>query len=192
MSFTEPGVIGAYRATWRKANPRALLQDIIREHPTAEKDEILRLFLDEGKPDEDIVNAVFLYWFDNNWRSLFAEMRTALSGAKPAGVTAGATPEAAGNPSQPSAASSTRSRIHAKISERIQYETKLMLLELVMPNGKQLAACTGPECASFGSWFARLADKTPDGKTVGAALTEDQVRALWRSAEKSAAKPAKK
>jgi hypothetical protein len=179
MSFTDPGVTGAFRASWRKGNPRVVLQEILNERPKAGRDEILKLFREEVKADEDLMDGVILYWFDNNWRSLSPETKAGGPGAKPGGTAA----RASVTPPTVTAKTIPSSAKH-KIKERIVYETKLMLLELVMPNGKRLADCTGPECQSFGSWFAELAAQAPKDKTIGEAFSEDQVRALWRAAKR--------
>jgi hypothetical protein len=53
------------------------------------------------------------------------------------------------------------------------------LLDLIAPNGKPLAQCTGADCRRIGGWYGRLAAKVPPRKTVGAVLSEAQLRKLW-------------
>jgi hypothetical protein len=53
------------------------------------------------------------------------------------------------------------------------------LLDLIAPNGKRVAQCTGADCRKIGGWYGKLADKVPARKTVGAVLSEAQVRKLW-------------
>ncbi len=55
---------------------------------------------------------------------------------------------------------------------------KVVLLNLPMPNGKPMRACTGAEMAGFGAGYARIAEKVGTANLVGAVLSEAQVRPL--------------
>jgi hypothetical protein len=66
---------------------------------------------------------------------------------------------------------------------RAQVELKHMIvgrfLDLMLPNGKTLGACTAADCRRLGGKFNKLAEKIPLRKTVGDVLTEAEVRKLW-------------
>src|SRR6516164_1704973 len=76
-----------------------------------------------------------------------------------------------------------RERAHSvkrQLKARVQEEAKLILLDLLMPNGKTLRNCTGADCECFGGWFTRLAKHVPAKKLVGDVLNERDVRKLWQ------------
>lgn len=55
---------------------------------------------------------------------------------------------------------------------------KIVLLALAMPNGKAMSACTGSEMDKFGGAYKAIAKRVGPTNTVGAVLTEEQVKAL--------------
>lgn len=56
------------------------------------------------------------------------------------------------------------------------------LLQLVMPNGKKLAQCTGAECIEFGGWYTTIGEYVGANNLVGKVLNEsDILRLLGRS-----------
>lgn len=55
---------------------------------------------------------------------------------------------------------------------------QIMLLALTMPNGKAMSVCTGSEMDKFGGAYKAIAKRVGPTNTVGAVLTEDQVKAL--------------
>jgi hypothetical protein len=64
-----------------------------------------------------------------------------------------------------------------KLNEHIKTQAKIILLDLMMPNGKALRDCTGIDCRKFGGWFGRIADKV-GRKKVGDVLSEKEIRNL--------------
>ncbi|MGP0085785.1 MAG: hypothetical protein ACLP0B_19490 [Steroidobacteraceae bacterium] len=76
-----------------------------------------------------------------------------------------------------------------KARERAQVRTaasavaaRVLLLNLVMPNGKPMRACSGEEMAGFGAGYARIAEKVGNA-LVGAVLDERQVQALMKTGQ---------
>ena len=57
---------------------------------------------------------------------------------------------------------------------------KNQMLDLPMPNGKEMRACTGAEMAKFGNRYQKIAERVGKNKFVGHVLTEDQVRAIMK------------
>lgn len=69
----------------------------------------------------------------------------------------------------------------AKHPERVaSVKAQIVLLDLDMPNGKPMRACTGAEMARFGNRYQRIAEKVGKTKTVGDVLNEDQVKAIMK------------
>ena len=52
------------------------------------------------------------------------------------------------------------------------------LLQVVMPNGKPLAQCTGAECLAFGGWLTRIGEQIEPHEIVGKVLTESALTKL--------------
>jgi len=55
---------------------------------------------------------------------------------------------------------------------------EIVLLALTMPNGKEMAQCTGAEMAGFGVAYQRIAKAVGPKRLVGAVLDEEGVRRL--------------
>ena len=165
MTYIEEGTLGAFRQTWRKSNPRALLKTILEKNLKADANAIYKLFWDEIEDDKELLRAIVGYWLDHNYQSL----RQA----------SGPTPAPSAEPRQASA----KAAVSERLRHRIHYETRVVLLDLIMPNDKRLAECTGAECGKFGGWLFQLSKKVPANKTVGNILSEDEVYKLWQHAK---------
>lgn len=163
-----PGTYGAKVQSWKNANPRDLLKSLIDEHPSAAKTTLLAMVRNELLEDRsaDMLDSVIEYWFTNNYHSLVAPVARAPRPPREV-VKAAQTAKVAD--------------IKSKVQARIQEEAQLLLLDLVMPNGKSLRDSTGKECAKAGGWYTKIAMRVPPGTKVGKALSEDQLRALWRT-----------
>jgi hypothetical protein len=166
MTFIEQGSTGAFRATWRKDNPRSLLEAIIAKNPKANEEKIHAMFWREIEDDKQLLRACVEYWLDNNYRSLSIEKQKTrpLAGA------------------QKSAQDAAVQGVVKEIRQRIAIEAQIVLLDLVMPNNKKLADCTGVECLSFGGWMAAIAKQVPATSIVSEVLSENDVRKLWKHA----------
>lgn len=157
MTQLDTGTYGAKVQSWRRANPRDLLKRLIDESPKAGKESLFKTFRDQlrGTDGEEFLDSVIEYWFANNYHSLTE--RTA--------------PDRA-------AKRATVDEIKGKVKARIQQEAKIILLDMVLPNGKPLRDCTGKECAKAGGWLTKVAGKVKPNELVGAVLSEAQVRKL--------------
>jgi hypothetical protein len=100
----------------RKASPRDVLMRLLKEHPASSKEELRRLFTDEVIDDPDHIDAIIEYWFANNYRSL---VRKAMS------------PEEQAKRAEERRIE--REELKAEIKRRA---TRMVLLDLAMPNGK--------------------------------------------------------
>ena len=145
------------------ANPLALLISTIREtggNEEQHKAAFKRLLAD---PDyEEFCGAVIDEW-------LSIKYSTALQAAHP--------PTAA----QLKQHSDTR---HARIAEQrqaveiLKHKIKGRLLQLIMPNGKRLAECTGAECIEFGGWYIAIGEHVGSTNLVGKVLKESEILQL--------------
>lgn len=159
MESVATGVYGAKVQSWRRSNPRDLLKRMIDEMPGADKSALLSVWRDLiRQPDnEDHLDAIIEYWFSNNYHSLVDQPRSRLPATK----------------AQHRAAVSATTAV---IKERA---TRMVLLDMVMPNGKALRDCTGRDCQRVGGWLSKIAAKIKPGEKVGAKLSEAQVRRLF-------------
>lgn len=162
------GTIGAKRQSWSGTNPRDLLKSVMDENPGADRPVIFKLFrerLREDNESEDYVDTIIEYWLANNYYSLVGPSRSIQATTRIGAVT--------------EAANEIRTRVASKIKE----SAKIVLLELVMPNGKQLRECTGKECrelsARVGEWLLHVSERVKARQTVGDVLTEADLQEIY-------------
>jgi hypothetical protein len=164
MTHVESGVTGAKRQTWRDISPRKLLREIIEDDPKGGEAAWRTAFLAAINKELDGVDltgtyteACVLYSLDNALLALMPQYETKGRRAAQKAKTATAVENA-----------QTRSQA-------------ILLLHLIMPNGKPLGQCTGADCKRFGGWYAKLAELVPARKQVADVLNESKVRELWQA-----------
>ena len=156
------GVTGAKRQSWQQGNPRELLRRLMEDHKNWDRTRLLREFREQlDKSPNSYLETIVEYWFANNYNSLIDPREPDRIRDKVA-VT----------------------KIRTKIEEHVETKAQLILLDLMMPNGKLLRDCTGQECRSLarsvGAWLARIAKRVKLRETVGTTLTENEVRELMK------------
>ena len=132
-----------------QANPRELLLTLREQNPDASDNRLFELFREQIDGNDDYQLAVDWYFFIN---MLTYEKRARAATKTHAQVTA------------------QRKRIAGQIAQ------KILLLNLTMPNGKELGDCFGAEIGKFGSAYLKLEKHVPKTKTVRSVLSENQVR----------------
>lgn len=170
---------GAFRSSWRARNPRAILEEIVAANPREkgqtdrEYEAALLVFFEDAarKADESTISTIIEYWFTNNYRSL---MR----------ATAVEDPDAV-RLRKLEAEKITQS-VRSAIDAKIKATARIMLMDLMMPNGKRLRACTGRECTRLGSsvgrWLSLIGKSIGPTQRVGEALSEDKLHEFYESA----------
>jgi hypothetical protein len=161
MTHVDIGTTGAKRQSWYD-NPREVLRRIVEKNPSWSRD---RLFIEfkrivEKKPTH--LETIIEYWFSNNYHSLIE---------------------------RPDATERNRVRVEkteqlrAALNEKIKEHAKIVLLDMLMPNGKKLRECTGSECkilsSKIGAWLLRLSKQMKPNEFVGDVLTETQVKDFY-------------
>jgi hypothetical protein len=160
MEHIEIGSTGAFRATWRKGNPRSLLRTIINKHRNADESKIHDLFWREVQDDPGLLRACIEYWLDNNYRSVMAEKAAPLDLRQQRAVE--------------------RSKAIEKERGKIRHRVfNLVIMNLVMPNEKKVSECNKDDCLTIGGWMTAVGKKLPAGKTVGEHFDENALRELW-------------
>jgi hypothetical protein len=170
------GTTGAKRATWRSVNPRELMRKIIDEHPpgaegpTAQDEQQWRQLFWEEVQESRLHLRAAIEWFAQAAINAIVEAKSRRSDQ-----------QVARQSEREAATTQAAQAIKQTIREHIEKEAQILLLDLLMPNGKTLARCTGAECRTFGGWLAKIANKVPAKKLVGDVLNETEVRKLWRA-----------
>lgn len=164
MEPLKTATYGAKIQSFRSGNPRDLLRRIIEEDPSASKVELLKACRDEIIKDEDMVDAVIEYWFSNNYHSLIGQKSTTCDAQQKRRQSI--------------------SEVATNIKERIEERAQMLLLDMILPNGKALRDCTGRECANLGNrigqWLKRVSAEIRPTQRVGDALSEERVRQLYQ------------
>ncbi|MUO30825.1 MULTISPECIES: hypothetical protein [Rhizobium/Agrobacterium group] len=165
----DAGTYGAKVQSWKRYNPRELLIRVMDDHAGADKQAILSalrdaLLLDDGP---DYLDAIIEYWFSNNYNSIVT--RPSLTVERKTTVSLKAR------------ADTLKAKVKAKIIE----EAKMILMDMIMPNGKPLRDCTARDCEAAGGWLQSLASLVPPDEKVGSALTENDVRKAFQGAQES-------
>lgn len=153
---------GAKVQSWR-SSPRDLLKKLMDKSPGASKEKLFKTFYSyiTSAKGEQYLQGVAEYWFANNFNSLVREEER---------------PKRAYVRAQRKEELEVRTEEFKKIIK--EKATKLVLLDLIQPNGKPLRDCKGSDCAKFGGWLSRIAKAIAPNEIVGEALSEEQVRHL--------------
>lgn len=134
-------------------NPTEIIARLIKEKPKASREVIEHMFIAEVEEDREYIKPCLKYYFWNAWNGLHPKQR-----ARPTTI---------------------REEDRRVISETVRkIKASIVLSELIMPNGKMLAKCTGTEVAKvskFGAAIAAVAKR----KRIGEVLTEKQLLKLW-------------
>jgi hypothetical protein len=166
---------GATRQTRRLPALRPKLKDMMDgvdnphdiEDRKAVKDQFLQ-FMDSAAGAQYRKTA-YLYWFENNYRSMLPDHPEPDK-------------EIALRIERKVAAQAVREKTAAELTHRVEkaIETKaqIILLDLVMPNGKTLRESNRTDCKQAGGWYMKLADRLKGKQTVGDVWQEADVRKL--------------
>lgn len=165
MTMVDLGVYGAKRQSFRKVSARDLLKRIMEAHPrTATSSELLRAFAAKAREDEDCIDTIIEYWFTNNYRSLLAAPRRSVVAVR-------------------EEARLRAAKIGEAIKVKVQQSAEVMLLDMILPNGKPLGQLTGRECKRFskvGPFLKKLGQSLKPSQIVGDVYNEDRLREIYQ------------
>jgi hypothetical protein len=170
MTTIHTGTQGAKRTSWGKNNPRELMLRIRRRNPTADINEHFAAFLEElEKPrNRKYQLGIDEYFHTNAYHALVKEER-----------------EAAKTKPSPEEIEAERKRqemeckAHDAAAEAIiSGVIEASLLNIVMPNGKQMRACSGDYMSNVGGWYGRIGAAIKPDQIVGDVLSEADVKRL--------------
>jgi hypothetical protein len=135
-----------------------MLLDLMESHAEKTKNEIFEMFRDALAEDQSYQRAVDWYFFLHMY-------------------------DYATDPRRSGPAPDPVQRAEARVQRREAIQrvaAQIVMLDLTMPNGKTMRECTGAEMAKFGNRFQKIAEKVGKTKTVGAVLSEEQVRGIMK------------
>lgn len=169
---------GATRQTRRLPALRPKLKDMMDKvdnpHSKDDRESVKAQFLQfmNSAAGAQYRETTFLYWLDNNYRSMLADY-----------------PEPGEEIAQRVKRQAEREKTTAVLKERvektIEAKAQIMLLDWVLPNGKPLRDCTGRDCKQMsgmvGGWLQKIAQRVKPTQKVGDILKEDDVRKLFPS-----------
>lgn len=178
------GKTGAKRSSYYEKNPRELLVRLMKQNKTASEEAIQELMFEEVKQDHRYFGAIFAYWFANNWRYAHGDERATESSARTTpgfGVGHNGPPPASPRPQGPPPLTPEQlARRRQEREARTDAVVTVVLLNLTMPNGKQLRKCTKADLIKFGGFYKKLAQFVLPGKTVeGSNLSEARVQEIF-------------
>lgn len=169
MEQTNTGIRGAKVQSWNAANPRDLLKTVIDENPGSDRHAIFSLFRARLVEHDDgglLMQTIVEYWLANNFYALVGDHTKRRNARGPREEI-----------------SRHAAAIGARVKEKIREEAQVLLLEMVLPNGKPLGDCTGLECREMapriGRWLGEVGRRVRGKKIVRVVLTEREIRELY-------------
>lgn len=136
-------------------NPLQVLVNAIDNDPTMPTERLFQTWWGAVKDDEDLMRAVGRHAFHNMLASLDRDKRKARERRR-------------GQRAVSKAAV-------AMIKDRIR---SVVLMDLLLPNGKKLRDSTFAECSAAGGWFKQLATRGKPSQIVGKVLTEADLQKI--------------
>ena len=170
---------GATRETRRTPSTRAILKawmdEIDNPHSNDERSKLLKQFLEfmHSAKGKQHLDAVAEYWFTNHFRALLADYPEPGESVAWGFV-------------QKQAAQTIREQNTAELTQRVSSAIKakaMVLLDLVMTNGKALRDCTGKDLRQMPKMdglVQRLIERVKPTQKVGDVLKESDVQKLYQ------------
>lgn len=141
----------------KDSGPRDLIVSLVEDNPGADRKELFEKFARSlNKKSKDYRRAIEWYFFVNMYEYLTGSRHRQRDPVQLAEVR-----------------QANRNAIE-------QIKAKIVMLDLVMPNGKTIRDCTGHEMASFGTRFKKVAARVGKVNSVGSVLSEDELQKLMK------------
>lgn len=165
MTMIDYGATGAKRQSTRTGNPRSYFVKLLEKSPSISDGELIEKIKAAALKNEDYLDGIVSNWVANERRNLTHVPRPVYRDTE-----------------ERKAVAAEREVNVIELATRIKsHVEKMVLLEMVMPNGKTLAECTFKDVARFGAKFIGLSKGGKPTEKVGK-LTEAEVQKLYRYA----------
>lgn len=131
---------------------RDIVADLVKHSPAVARNELFEAFQGKISSQPSLRRSVEWYFFIQMYTEIVAPSK------------------------RPTVPNSVGEREINTMKDAIK--SKIVLLDLLMPNGKPLRNCTGAEAATFGNRFKVVADRVGKTKLVGAVLNEADLQKI--------------
>jgi hypothetical protein len=149
----------SFIATATEHNPRDLVIELVKQQPDSDRKTLFEQFRAELEDAGDEYRRAVEWYFFVNMYDYLVTSRSQRRAPDPV----------------------QRAEARVQQRERVEaYKAQIVMLDLTMPNGKQMRACTGQEMATFGNRFQKIAERVGRNKFVGSVLTENDVQAIMK------------
>ena len=159
-----PGTYGAKRQSFAKANPRDLLLEVLRKNPS-ELEEVVKERVRSLMTPEHM-EAVFDYWFANNYRSSLGMPSQRIKRSR--------------------AARDVVQRLATKIKTRHTKVLHQILMTQPLSTGRSIGDSTFEDCRREGGWLLAVARKGKPHQIVRDVLSEADLSKIWQKAKRAA------
>ena len=149
----------------RKNMSHKFLRQLKRDNPNFTQEQTLKEVRAQFRANsvfnndfEEIFDDIILLWFFNAYRTVFAEKPDRKASAQ--------------------RQADIENTIRASLDRVIRNKAAIMLMNMVMPNGRMLKECTGAEVRRLADnpWLMTIADAIRPRQHVGNVLTEEQLQ----------------
>jgi hypothetical protein len=184
MSTTHTGKQGAKRQSYHRDSPRGILLKLIEHNPSMSEGDLEETMWHEVREKPTVMRAIFEYWFANNLRSIQPEV--------PLDIDLSSTEERKETKPLPSEEEIKKQeeitqelniRTEEMLKKAIHKKAQILLLEMVLPNGKTVGDTTGQElreiASTMSNWLITIIPMVPADKKVREVLSEDQLKAAY-------------
>lgn len=148
MLNTETSKGAVHIARRMQANPREILISTVEANEGLPKEKLFDLWSEEIVDDEEMQRAVRWYFFINMYSGL-TDLRTGHA---------------------------KNGRARPTVAEIVEKARKIVLMDLVLANGKTIKDSTFAELGQCGGWLVRVSKLGKPNQIVGKSITEDQLR----------------
>lgn len=148
------------------ADPLLLVKRVVDANPSVPIETLRKKFMavvrERDWQGENDLSLIIADYFERNYRRF---------------MPAPAAPKKTANQKQ--AAKALVEEKKAQVVSMIQKKAELMLMDIVLPNGKTLRESTGADCRKVGGWMAEICKAVKPQQVVSDVLSEHGVRHLY-------------
>ncbi|XUM19751.1 hypothetical protein ACRAVF_18980 [Bradyrhizobium oligotrophicum S58] len=161
----------------KKISLFSMFERALKNDPNGSRKSQFDAFFDEVQANPAAVEQLAKDYFDRNYAQW--EITQSRSGSTGLAATAKAQETAL---RRQEAAAETRQLAQETVSRIVNTIKKIVMLDLIMPNGKKLRECTFAEVARFGGMFTDIGKEGKPTQVIDKHLSEadlQSIRARW-------------
>jgi hypothetical protein len=173
---------GATRVSRRSPSPLAILKQLMDAATDVRSTDDRNAISDEftkRTQSKEFTDIFREHWFTNTYRYMLRDYPE-----KGDRVAKRYATRAERQAAREQKAEQLKARAAQTIETKAEEKAQIILLDLVLPNGKPLRDCTGRECkemsGTVGAWLQRIGKRVKAAEVVGNVLKEADVRKLYQ------------